>query len=182
MNPENTGQATLHNDTVINVAALLREQTGATRSYRFSMDQFSLDEELSAVGLAGMVRLTRLSDAILVAVQGATEVELECQRCLERYQQPVEVDFSEEFRIAYDVRRGTAIDSELEGVDERLEVSENHELDFSEPLRQELILALPMRPDCGEACPGPPEFADDEEEGPEGQFAALASLLDPVDE
>jgi uncharacterized protein len=182
MNPESTGQASLHNDTVINVAALLREQTGSSRSYGFTMDQFSLDEDLSAVGLAGFVRLTRLADAILVAVQSSSEVELECQRCLERYLQQVDVNFSEEFRIAYDVRRGTAIDSEIEGVDERLEVSENHELDFSEPLRQELIVALPMRPDCGEACPGPPQFDDEEDEGPQGQFAALASLLDPVDE
>ncbi len=182
MNPESTGQAALHNDTVINVAALLREQTGSGRSYGFTMDRFSLDEDLSATGLAGSVRLTRLSDAILVAVQGSAEVELECQRCLEQYQQPVTVDFSEEFRIAYDVRRGTVIESEVEGVDERLEVSENHELDFSEPLRQELIVALPMRPDCGELCPGPPKFDDEEDEGPQGQFAALASLLDPVDE
>lgn len=182
MNPESTGQAVLRNDTVINVAALLREQTGSSRSYGFTMDQFSLDEDLSATGIAGNVRLTRVSDAILVAVQGAAEVELECQRCLEQYQQPVEISFSEEFRIAFDVRRGTVIESEVEGIDERLEVSEAHELDFSEPLRQELIVALPMRPDCGETCPGPPKFEDNEDEGPQGQFAALASLLDPVDE
>lgn len=182
MDPEATGQVTLRNDTVINVAALLREQTGAHRAYRFLIDRFDLDEELFAVDLAGDVRLTRLSDAILVSVNARATVALECQRCLETYDQPVTVGFSEEFRIAYDVRRGTPVESEVEGLDERLEVSENHELDFSEPMRQEVIVALPMRPVCGENCAGPPAFDDDEDEGPGGQFAALASLLEPGDE
>ncbi len=93
------------------------------------------------------------------------------------------ITFEEQFRIAYDVRRGTAIESEIEGIDERLEISENHELDFGEPMRQEIIVALPMRPVCGPDCPGPPEFnesGDDDELS--GQFSALASLLGPNDE
>lgn len=182
MDPQRTGQVDLDNDTVVNVAALLREQTGATRSYRFHVDRFRLDEDLDAVGLAGILRLTRLSDAILASVTGETSVELECQRCLEQFALPVQISFDEQFRIAYDVRRGTAIESEIEGVDERPEVSENHELDFSEPMRQEIIVALPMRPVCGPECPGPPDFADGEDPEGSGQFSALASLLGPNDE
>ncbi len=182
MEPEHTGQVNLHNDTVVNVAALLREQMGSTRSYRFSIDRFSLDEDLEAVGLAGIVRLTKLSDAILVTVSGRTRVKLECQRCLEPYDESVKVEFSDEFRIAYDVKRGTMLESEVEGLDERLEISENHELDFSEPMRQEIIVALPMIPVCGENCPGPPAFENDENDALSGQFATLASLLGSNDE
>ena len=87
------------------------------------------------------------------------------------------------WNIAYDLRSGTAIDSELEDMDERPEITENHELDFSEPVRQEIILAFPMRPVCGPDCPGPPAFAnDDDDDGLDGQFAALASLLGPSDD
>ena len=71
MNPQATGQVELVNDTVINVAALLRELTGATRDYRFRLDRFQLDADLAAVGVDGRVRLTRLSDAILVSVNAA---------------------------------------------------------------------------------------------------------------
>jgi uncharacterized protein len=145
MDPQLTGQADLSNDTVVNVAALLREQTGATRLYRFTVDHLRLDDDLDAVGLSGSVRLTRLSDAILVSVNGESSVELECQRCLEQFSLPVSFAFTEQFRIAYDVRRGTAIEGEIEAEDERPEISENHELDFSEPMRQEIIVALPMR-------------------------------------
>jgi uncharacterized protein len=182
MDPQFAGQVDLNNDSVVNVAALLREQTGATRSYRFLIDRFPLDEDLDAVGLAGNLRLTRLSDAILASVGGKTGVELECQRCLEQFLLPVSFDFEEQFRIAYDVRRGTAIESEIEGIDERPEITENHELDFSEPMRQEIIVALPMRPVCGPDCPGPPHFTDGDEEEGSGQFSVLASLLGQTDE
>lgn len=182
MDPQLTGQANLDNDTVVNVAALLREQTGATRSYRFFVDSFRLDDDLEAVDLTGSLRLTRLSDAILVSVNGKTSVELECQRCLEQFSLPVPVAFDEQFRIAYDVRRGTAIEGEIEVGDERPEISENHELDFSEPMRQEIIVALPMRPVCGPQCPGPPVFTEGDEDEDSGQFSALASLLESGDD
>ena len=182
MDPQSTGQVDISNDTVVNVAALLREQTGSSRSYRFEIDRFPLDEDLVAEGLSGALRLTRLSDAILVSLVGNARVELECQRCLRTFSLPMPFEFEEQFRIAYDVRRGTAIESELEGVDERPEITENHELDFSEPLRQEIIVSLPMRPVCGPDCPGPPAFADADEEEDSGQFSALASLLGQTDE
>ena len=46
-------------------------------------------------------------------------------------------------------------------------IDENHELDLREPLRQEILVALPMRPDCGPDCPGPDltEVGGDEAEG-----------------
>jgi uncharacterized protein len=182
MDPQVTGQADLNNDSVVNVAALLREQTGSTRLYRFEIDRFRLDDDLDAVDLSGTVRLTRLTDAILVSVNAETSVELECQRCLEQFSLPVPIAFDEQFRIAYDVRRGTAIEGEAEVGDERPEISENHELDFSEPMRQEIIVALPMRPVCGPQCPGPPVFTAGDEEEASGQFSALASLLGPSDD
>lgn len=182
MDPQHTGQADLSNDTVVNVAALLREQTGATRSYRFQIDRLRLDDDLDAADLLGSVRLTRLSDAILVSVNGETSVELECQRCLEQFSLPISFAFTEQFRIAYDVRRGTAIEGEIEVGDERPEITENHELDFREPMRQEIIVALPMRPVCGPQCPGPPDFSETGQDEDSGQFSALASLLEPGDE
>jgi uncharacterized protein len=122
--------------------------------------------------------LTRVSDALLAAVEGKTSIELECQRCLNQFALPVAFRFDEQFRIAYDVRRGTEIASEIEGIDERPEINENHELDFGEPMRQELILALPMRPVCGPDCPGPPAYVDGDDDEVNESFAALAALLE----
>lgn len=182
MDPQGTGQMELVNDTVINVAALLRELTGATRAYRFRLDRFRLDDDLDAANIHGTVRLTRLTDAILVSVSAEAGVQLECQRCLTEFTQPVEIGFEEQFRAAYDVRNGAAVESELDGLDERPEITENHELDFSEPMRQEMIVTLPMRPVCGENCPGPPAFVNDDESDDRAGFGVLAQLLDGSDE
>jgi uncharacterized protein len=182
MEPQGTGHVELVNDTVINVAALLRELTGATRAYRFRLDRFRLDEDLDAVNVQGTVRLTRLNDAILVSVRAEATVPLECQRCLNEYSQSVQIVFEEQFRAAFDVRNGAALDSEIEGLDERPEITENHELDFSEPMRQEIIVEIPMRPVCGEDCPGPPAFGTDDDEDDRVGFGVLASLLEPDDE
>ena len=178
MDPQTVGQMTLHNDSVINVAALLQEQTGSTRSYRVVLDRFNLDEDLVAKSIVGAVRLTRLSDAILTTVRGSTSVTLTCQRCLNEFDLALDVFLDEQFRIAYDVRRGTEIESDLEGIDERPELSENHELDFGESLRQEIILELPMRPVCGPDCPGPPKFVNEDVVDVSDPFAALAALLE----
>ena len=102
-------------------------------------------------------------------------VELTCLRCLEQYAQPTKTRFQEEFRVAYDVRSGAAVRSSDD--DERFAISDAHELDIREALRQELIVSLPMRPDCGAQCPGPPVIANDGDDETDNRFAALGALL-----
>ncbi|CAN5595406.1 hypothetical protein BH23CHL5_BH23CHL5_10450 [soil metagenome] len=166
----------LHNETIVNVASLLREPIGAPRSLDLALAAMPLHEDLVARGIEGQVRLTRLSDEILVAIQGSCYVELECQRCLEPFIQPVKVRFTESFRIAYDVRTGADLGGELE--EDQFEISAAHELDIREPLRQEILAELPMRPSCGENCPGPPPVStEDDEDGIDERLAGLAALL-----
>ena len=53
----------LNNETTINVAALLREQVGAQRSYDITLESLFLDDTLEAGELAGQLFLTRLSES-----------------------------------------------------------------------------------------------------------------------
>ena len=62
--------------------------------------------------------------------------------------------------------------------DDRFSIDENHELDFSEPLRQEILVSLPMRPACGDDCPGPDVLEAGDDEAVDDRLAALAILLD----
>ena len=180
----------LSNDTAINVVGLLQAEIGARRCYRVRLDAFPIGGELVAREVVGEARLTRLRDRILVDAEFAAEVELECVRCLSHYGQPVETEFSEEYWQSVDIRTGVAVHpADLTGEerndDERFEIDERHELDLREALRQHLVLALPMRPDCGEQCQGPegllPE-TDEPVERTDNPFAALATLLDEDDE
>lgn len=166
----------LHNETGVNVAALLQEPVGSSRSYPLHLDAFPLDAELLATDVAGTVKLTRLGDEIIARIRVTGGVELECLRCLRLYPEHFAADFSEEFRIAHDVRTGNGIAAPED--DERFTIDENHELDFGEALRQEIIVALPMRPACGTDCPGPDMIETGDDEQIDNRFASLARLLD----
>jgi uncharacterized protein len=167
----------LHNETVVNVAALLKEQVGSRRSYPLTLDRFPIDSDLFAEDVTGHVKLTRLSDEIIASIRARGTVTLECQRCLRSYPQPFRAQFDEEFREAFDVRTGAGMKSGRED-DERFAIDENHELDFSEPLRQEILVSLPMRPACGDDCPGPDVLEVGDTDASDDRFAALAALLD----
>lgn len=170
----------LYNETAVNVATLLQEPVGASRTYSFHLDRLELDDDLVASDVNGTMRLTRLSDEILANVDASAMVELTCLRCLEQYEQPTKTRFQEEFRVAYDVRSGAEVRSS--GDDERFAINDSHELDIREPLRQELIVSLPMRPDCGDRCPGPPVITEDGEDDFDNRFAALGALLNGTNE
>ncbi len=142
----------LYNETAVNVATLLQEQIGASRLYTLHLDRLELDADLVASDVNGEMRLTLLSDEILANVDATATVELTCLRCLEPYAQPTRTRFQEEFRVAYDVRSGAAVRSADD--DERFTITDAHELDIREALRQELIVSLPMRPELRRTMPG----------------------------
>jgi uncharacterized protein len=175
-------QRELRNDTAVNVVGLLKGQTGATRSYHLLLDTFEADGDTIARDIDGDVRLTRLRDAIIARVSAAGVAPMICARCLREYDQPFEVEFDEEYRQTVDVHTGFDLGGEPADDELVSRIDENHELDLREPLRQEILVALPMRPDCGADCPGPDllEVGGEDEAGDEPvdeRLAALASLL-----
>jgi uncharacterized protein len=167
----------LDNETIINVVALLKEPVGASREYPLHLDAFSIDEELSGKNVDGTVKLTRLADEILAAVVANGTVELDCVRCLRVFAQPFTTKFSAEFRPTVDVRTGVEVPEESDE-DERFTIDAKHELDISDVLRQEIVVALPMRPICGPDCPGPELERLDASGAGDDRFAALAQLLE----
>lgn len=172
----------LRNDTAINVAGLLKGSTGHVREFVLSLDRFPLDDDLIAEDVSGDIRLTRLRDGVMARVTVSGTVELECVRCLRPYRQGFEVEFSEEYRQTVDVRTGVDLEMETEADEDTARIDDNHILDVGEVLRQEVLVALPMRPDCGDECPGPDLVAvarvAGDEAAVDGRLAALARLLD----
>lgn len=169
----------LQNDTAINVAGLLKGQIGQVREFALALDRFPLDDGLVADDVAGTIRLTRLHDGVMARVAASGAVDMECVRCLRRYRQPFDVEFNEEYRQTVDVRTGAEVEVDMD--EDTARIDDNHLLDIGEVLRQEIVLALPMRPDCGEQCPGPDLVDDGEEPVVDDRLAALASLLEDGD-
>lgn len=170
----------LINDTAINVVGLLQSEIGDHREYVFRLDSLPLGVDLTARHVAGGIRLTLLRDRILADVVASADVDIECVRCLRTYSQPARAELAEEYWQTVDVRTGYVVDP-VEAVieeEERFTIDDNHELDLREALRQHLVLALPMKPDCGDECPGPPGVATKDDSSIDHRFAALADLLE----
>lgn len=168
---------TLTNDTVVNVAQLLKEPVGAARSLDVHLDRFELDAELTAIDMTANIRLTRIELGILVEGVAGGLVELECVRCLDPFMQAFRGEIEGEYRPSIDVRTGYPLalpeDSDIFVIDN------NHELDLNELFRQVAVVSLPMQPLCREDCPG--IVAEDEADNSydtDERLAVLAKLLE----
>jgi uncharacterized protein len=141
-----------------NVAQLLKEPIGATRSGQVVTDLFRLVPEmeryLGAVetALVGPVRLMHSQGGVLVQGNLHTEVTLSCSRCLQPVLVPLGVEIEEVFTSTTDVLTGKPLPVEEE--DRALWVDERHILDLSEVLRQAVLLELPMHVLCSDECRG----------------------------
>lgn len=166
-------------DTRINAVDFFKaDAMGRARRYIIDLPRLDLDGDLVAEGVHAEFRLLRVGAGLLAEGTVRATVELECVRTLEPFPETVTAEFAEQFRPVVDVTTGRAI--RYEDADEDLAapdyftLSENHELDMEEPLRQVILVSLPMQP----IKPGTSEIhLDETEEAPRNPFAVLSTLL-----
>src|SRR5690242_9606615 len=128
-----------------NAAQLLVEPPGTTRQYELDEPPYEIDEGVRpSAPLAGLVKLTRTNRGILADVKAHTELTQECSRCLETVVSPVDVTFVEEFYPTVDLRTGQPVQRPDGGAGFML--NEAHEVDLTEPVRQSVLLEIPMKP------------------------------------
>jgi uncharacterized metal-binding protein YceD (DUF177 family) len=138
----------------VNVSQLLLAAPGTVREFDFEERFPDPDGELHLRGpLTGHARLMRMPESILVHLEHAESVILECARCLEEADADIEGAFDEEFVPSTDVHTGLPVALPDEDV-ERLTIDEHHMIDLDEVLRQNILTLLPLRPLCSAACPG----------------------------
>lgn len=140
----------------LNVAGLLKEQSGAARDYTVQVAPEELagllEDARPAAPLEGDLRLMRAPRSIFVRGQLGTDVYMECSRCLAEVDTPVELELEAEYFPQIDISSGAPLPAPDD--DLAFTIDGNHELDLSEIVRQSLLLALPMHALCAEACRG----------------------------
>jgi uncharacterized protein len=183
-------------DMEFNVAQLMKDGVGGTRSYEFGAPELLLSEPIEgdpapliARDVHGKIKFTALRGQLRAVGHVEATAGVICSRCLEPFSQRVETTIDELFRQTIDVTSGYAVKAEP-GEEPDLDtftIDQNHIVDLTEAVRQNLLLALPMRPlhseDCKGLCPTCGtnwNLADcdcpTEEQDP--RFAALAQLLE----
>jgi uncharacterized protein len=137
----------------INVAQLLKQPSGASRSYDVVAEIQGLDADIAPRSpLRGTVELLRTGRGILVEAQFSVALALTCAHCLEPFTSPIDFDLQEEFFPAVDISTGAHLPPP--GEDEATLINEQHILDLSEVVRQEIILTTPPYPICRADCAG----------------------------
>ena len=133
----------------INVSQQLKSSIGSIRNYEVS-------EVVSIAGgdsmVEGKVTLVRTDRGILTEATLHTEVEVTCSRCLSLFDYPLTLSIEEEYFPITDVVSGISLSlPEEPGC---FTIDEHHVLDLTEAIRQYALLAIPMKPLCGQDCAG----------------------------
>lgn len=100
----------------------------------------------------GKADIWNSGDELLVRARLSGEVQVECSRCLTRFSLPMEVSFEEFFREGR--TEALASEAEEEAEDRSITLYEGDEIDLTDPLRDNVLLELPMKPLCRVDCKG----------------------------
>lgn len=142
-----------------NVAQLLRDPLGASRTADIAVDLYLLtpeladgQEDLPEATLAGTVRLMHINAGILARGHLAATATVACARCLEPVAVMLGFDLEEVYTPTLDIVTGKTVTPEEE--DQALWIDERHILDLAEVLRQDTLIAMPQHVLCREDCRG----------------------------
>ena len=101
------------------------------------------------------LNLHLLNTGVSVLLNGTieTEAELECARCLKKFQRPLALRLAEEYvRQVPEPPAHKSKDVELKNEDFVFPIGDDDTLDLGETIRQNLLLALTFKALCREAC------------------------------
>ena len=111
------------------------------------------DLEFSLAGpQTGRVHLAKYGKDVLVRGHLEGKLKLVCSRCLEPYIYPVQADF--DLLLAPGPEPAAAEEEELTSQDLDLDFYSGETIDLESILKEQIILMLPLKPLCAEACQG----------------------------
>ncbi len=139
-----------------NVAGLLSDGVGAVRDHIVSgVDIDGGDDFTLAAPIDGRIHLNRTNRGLLVAADFTTVLATECARCLREMTLPLAFEIHDEALPAVDLKTGKAV--ALSAADEEtgvIQLTDHHELDLEQPIREAILLTMPIAPLDREDCPG----------------------------
>ena len=99
------------------------------------------------------LHLVNTGESVLLTGKAATEIELECSRCLKSFKQPVSLEIEEEYAKAPFMPQNSK-EMELKPEDFVSQIDADNTIDLTELIRQDLLLTLPAQPLCSANCEG----------------------------
>ncbi len=135
----------------VNVSQQLKSPIGTVREYDIKETADVLGIGVSTL-IEGTVKFTRTHRGILVQGILTGKIPVDCSRCLKTFEYPIVINIEEESFPVLDISTGTPI--EIPDEPGGFTIDEHHILDLTESVRQNALLAIPMKPLCRKDCAG----------------------------
>jgi uncharacterized protein len=133
-------------------------ETGKDLSLDLGPEWFGLwleedpDLEFTEAAIQASVNLAKHGQDVLVRGHLAGSLKLSCGRCLETFTAPVAADF--DLLLVPGPQAGGPEELELAAADLDRDFYTDEVVDLESLLREQIILALPLKPLCAETCQG----------------------------
>ena len=134
-----------------NVAQLLKEPIGSTRSYE--LDENTTSEDGSFERGEGSLFLMRTDEGVWVRLHVEIGLWGACSRCLKRFLYPVDINIDDEYLATAEVATGKPI-ALPEYAEGSFTIDHSHVLSLDEAIRQYVMLQGPMKLLCQDDCSG----------------------------
>ncbi|MCA1632804.1 MAG: DUF177 domain-containing protein [Acidobacteria bacterium] len=130
-------------------------ETGESFAHTYGPDELSLEDEYALLKGETHVsgRARRKRDEVSVSGEIKATVEVACDRCAGPVATALEVEFNAAF-IPRERAAGVTENVELQEEDLALSYYEDGAVDVDELVREQILLALPLRQLCREECRG----------------------------
>jgi len=128
----------------LRVSALIRAEVGAQSSVTIDQGHCHLGPDLGVDFVRGRLALIRTDQHILVQGSLTSALSAECVRCLESFRLPLQVQLEELY----------ALTPGPHALDPLYVVAPDGTIDLTHPLRENVLLAQPIKPVCRPDCKG----------------------------
>ncbi|MFN2453811.1 MAG: DUF177 domain-containing protein [Pyrinomonadaceae bacterium] len=136
----------------IEVEKLAKE--GGEFAHTYESEEIVLDEESARLTSPPEIRgrIKRTGAEVLVRGHIRARAEVDCDRCLKAVEVPVDTDFEATYIPA--IAEADAVEAELQPEDLIRSVFDGETIDVDDLVREQVLLALPLRALCAEQCRG----------------------------
>jgi uncharacterized protein len=130
------------------------ESNSSNFAHVYEPEELTLDEEHARLIEPPEVqgRLNRRSHEVQLRGTVRARAEVDCARCLQSVEMPIETSFDVKYISSDDYRATETV--ELQEEDLSVAVFEDATIDIDELVREQVLLALPTRALCSEECKG----------------------------
>jgi uncharacterized protein len=135
----------------VNVSQQLKAPIGNVREYEIDEVSDILGQG-TGIRIQGKVKFTRTNRGILVQGTSHAKIPIECSRCLKTFDYNLSINIEEEYFPVIDVNTGVPVD--IPDDPGSFKIDDHHILDLNEAIRQNALLAIPMKPLCRKDCAG----------------------------